>query len=123
MTEKVYKINPDFEEEIKHIKELSNGYSRVADNDFRLNISRCVTDTYRGLRSIDSFVLFASAVIIDQDGFFKERQLQVFNMFINTLKSMDIRLEILRESEEAKHKEELVFHTNILTKMINGLVV
>ncbi|KAG1469172.1 hypothetical protein G6F56_003410 [Rhizopus delemar] len=122
MTEKVYKINPDFEEEIKHIKELSNGYSRVADNDFRLNISRCVTDTYRGLRSIDSFVLFASAVIIDQDGFFKERQLQVFNMFINTLKSMDIRLEILRESEEAKHKEELVFHTNILTKMINGLV-
>lgn len=122
--ENIIEADPVFEEEFRLAKELAPTYDLYApDNGFRKIISRSITDTYRGKRSISSFTRLATAMLKDEKEAFTH--LTVFNMFTNTLKSMDTRLEILREKNSSKPEdvEELRLRTEILTKMINSLVV
>ncbi|KAG1146027.1 hypothetical protein G6F37_003593 [Rhizopus arrhizus] len=121
--ENIIEADPVFEEEFRLAKELAPTYDLYApDNGFRKIISRSITDTYRGKRSISSFTRLATAMLKDEKEAFIH--LTVFNMFTNTLKSMDTRLEILREKNSSKPEdvEELRLRTEILTKMINSLV-
>ncbi|KAI9271323.1 transcription factor/nuclear export subunit protein 2-domain-containing protein [Sporodiniella umbellata] len=119
MSEEIFEIDPLFEQELTDIKKKAEEYSRIKTNAFRTSISRSVTDTYRGRRSVPSFIRLSTAIIKDEDRFFKDKQINVFGMFTNTLKSMDIRLEMLRETEEV---EEIKARTDILVRMINGLL-
>ncbi|CEI90631.1 hypothetical protein RMCBS344292_04949 [Rhizopus microsporus] len=121
--DKTYEVDPIFEQEFERVKASAKEYG-VTNNEFRASITRSVLDTYRGRRSVSSFVRFATAMMKDEDGYFKQYELNTLTMFVNTLKSMDIQLEIIRErnSTDPQDLEEIRTRTEILTGMINGLV-
>ncbi|CEG75738.1 hypothetical protein RMATCC62417_10731 [Rhizopus microsporus] len=121
--DKTYEVDPIFEQEFERVKASAKEYG-AKNNDFRASITRSVLDTYRGRRSVSSFVRFAAAMMKDEDGYFKQYELNTLTMFVNTLKSMDIQLEIIRErnSTDPQDMEEIRARTEILTGMINGLV-
>lgn len=92
---------------------------------FRSSISKACHQTYEGERSIDGFVKFVTALVKDEEKHFQIPLLSVQTLFLNSLKSEDIDLEVVRELKD-KNVEFLSEYTRKnenLIKMVNGLVV
>lgn len=124
-------VNGAFPKEIPFEIEYEN--ARIAAEDFtvgqrgsfRTSITLACRSAFEGVRSIEGFVKFATALIEDKSGHFQTPLLSVQTLFLNSLKYEDVDLEILRETmdKNADIAQEYNRKNQNLIKMINGLVV
>lgn len=114
-----------FEAEYEKAKLAAENFTVGKAGSFRSSISIACRNTYEGERSVDGFVKYATALIKDEQGHFNIPLLSIQTLFLNSLKSADIDLEVIREMKE-KNPEmvpEYNSQSQNLIKMINGLVV
>jgi THO complex subunit 2 len=114
-----------FEEEYERAKLTAVDYELGELGEFRNSISDACLNAYKSRRSVQGFIKFASALIKDEEGYFKQYNIKADQLFVNSLRSQDIDLEILRE-EQKKDSETIILlekQTENLSGMINGLVV
>lgn len=121
-----------FEEEYEKAKLTAVNYQVCELGEFRNSISDACLDAYEGRRSVQGFIKFASALIKDEEGYFKQYNIEAQQLFINSLRSQDIDLELVREETQRNAETgrrnvetEALFRrqTANLTGMLNGLVV
>ncbi|KAI8883724.1 hypothetical protein K501DRAFT_285239 [Backusella circina FSU 941] len=127
MTEQKAEDYPEelsFEEELEKAKLAAVDYEPFVSGTFREMISDSCLEAYEGLRSIGGFVKFATALVKDEDGYFAKYNISAQILFINSLKSQDIDLEILREenSTDPEDKELFKKQSDNLNAMISELV-
>lgn len=122
---KLFTKEQRYELEYEAIRLIAAKHEDSNISEFRKKISRICNDTYVGERSIDGFVKIATAIIKDEEGHFQLSELPTQTLFINSLKSEDIDLEVLREMKEnmAQLVPEYNLKSQNLIKMIKGLVV
>lgn len=124
-------VEKKYPKEIPFQKEYDNARSAAASfavgeaGPFRSSISKACHQTYEGQRSIAGFIKIVTALVLDKEKHFKIPLLSVQTLFINSLKSEDIDLEVLRELKEknATFLQEYLQKKENLIKMVNGLVV
>ncbi|KAI8990007.1 transcription factor/nuclear export subunit protein 2-domain-containing protein [Pilobolus umbonatus] len=120
----VFENEITFEEELEQAKIDAADYKLCKSGVFRNNISNACYEAYEGIRSVPGFIKIATAIIKDEEGYFSQFDISARLLFINSLKSQDIDLEILRDENptDPLKKEMLKKRTECLTSMISGLV-
>jgi hypothetical protein len=118
-----FKENISFDDEMAMQRKEATGYSLCVDCPFRRNINRAVRFAVWGQRSVENFVKFAAAAIIDKEGFFKDIPMKM--LYFNSIKIQESRWEVLCELKEKtpKQQENHKKATENIVKIVNGLVV
>lgn len=123
--------NKKYPKEISFVVEYDNartaaaGFSVGKAGTFRTSISKACHDTYNGERSMAGFIKFVTALVKDEEEHFQTPLLSVQTLFINSLKSEDVDLEVMRELKDKNGEflAEYLRKKENLIKMVNGLVV
>jgi hypothetical protein len=120
-----YPEEPNFEDELEKAKLSAVKYEPFVSGTFREMISDSCLEAYEGLRSVEGFVKFAETLIKDEDGYFAKYNISAQILFINSIKSQDIDLEILREEGSTDPEQVELFKRQAenLNTMISELVV
>lgn len=118
-----FKENISFEDEMMMQRKEAEDYSLCSDCPFRRNINRAVRFAVWGQRSVENFVEFAAAAIIDKEGFFKDIPMKM--LYFNSIKIQESRWEVLCEQKDKTPKQQASCKksTENIIKIVNGLVV
>ena len=114
-----YPQDVDYEQELMEFRESASSFVPGQATKFRIDISNMCSRTYSGTRSVESFVAMATALI--EDDFFKQLGIDVAALFIISIRTREVDLEVERELKlDADRVRRL---GNNLMAMVKGLLV
>lgn len=119
----IFKENISFEDEMATQRKEAPDYRLCSDCAFRANINRAVRFAVWGQRSVENFVEFAAAAIIDKESYFKGIPMKM--LYFNSIKIQESRWEVLCEQKDKtpKQQEKCRKSTENIINIIKGLVV
>lgn len=112
-------LEPDFDTEYEQILKSAPDYTPGKVNDFRGYISKLVTRTVEGKRSVEGFIKLCSALSKDETGVLAQHNIMLEAIIISSfrMREYDIEYETENGIDTAKTKHAT------LSKMVTGLLV